>query len=69
MHSGEPPVEHDTLTVRHRYYNEPLLALKPWLEYRFSPKDLFNVKKTMKISKRWTDREGDSVDIVNTRIL
>ena len=65
MHFGEPPVEHDTLVLRHRYHMELLMAVKPWLEYRFSPKNLFKVKKTKKSFGSWTDREGDSVDIVN----
>lgn len=38
-HADEPPVESDTLEVRHRYWREPLDAIKPWLEYRFSPKE------------------------------
>lgn len=31
----EPPLERDTLEVRHRYWREPLDAIKPWLEYRY----------------------------------
>ena len=38
LHIGEPPAEYDTLEVWHRYWREPLEAIKPWLEYRFSPK-------------------------------
>ena len=38
-HANEPPVESDTLEVGHRYWYEPLDAIKPWLEYRFSLKD------------------------------
>ena len=38
MHIGEPPAEYDTLEVWHRYWREPLEAIRLWLEYRFSPK-------------------------------
>lgn len=38
LHIGEPPAECDTLEIWHRYWHEPLVAIKPWLEYRFSPK-------------------------------
>jgi hypothetical protein len=35
---NEPPFESDTLCLWHRYKIEPLMAIKPWLEYLFSPK-------------------------------
>lgn len=38
LHAGEPPLENDTLDIWYRYGSEPLMAIKPWLEYRFSPK-------------------------------
>lgn len=38
LHTGQPPVENDTLCICHRYRSEALMAIKPWLEYRFSPK-------------------------------
>ena len=31
----DPILEHDTLTVTHRYYPEGVEALRPWLEYQF----------------------------------
>lgn len=37
LHIGEPPAVCDTLEVWHRYWRGPLDAIKPWLEYRFSP--------------------------------
>jgi hypothetical protein len=40
LHIGEPPAEDDTLEVWHRYWREPLEAIKPWLEYRFSPRGM-----------------------------
>ena len=33
--SEEPPVEHDTLIVSHRYWPDALEALGPWLEYMY----------------------------------
>jgi hypothetical protein len=38
LHDGELPLERDTLEVIHRYWVEALTAVKPWLEYRFSPR-------------------------------
>jgi hypothetical protein len=40
FHAGKPPFENDTLCILHRYRLEPLLAVKPWLEYLFSPKPI-----------------------------
>jgi hypothetical protein len=34
---GEDPAKTDELEVRYRYGDGPLLPLKAWLEYRFSP--------------------------------
>lgn len=39
LHLDEPPGEHDTVEVMHRYYQGVLEALKPWLEYRFTQKE------------------------------
>lgn len=38
LHVGEPPVGNDTLDIWCRYGKVPLMALRPWLEYRFSPR-------------------------------
>jgi hypothetical protein len=38
FHADKPPYDNDTLCIWHRYHIEPLLAVKPWLEYLFSPK-------------------------------
>jgi hypothetical protein len=37
VHFGEEPVLCDTLELRYRYGDKPLLAIQPWLEYRFGP--------------------------------
>jgi post-segregation antitoxin (ccd killing protein) len=38
FHADKPPFSNNTLCVWHRYQLEPLLAVKSWLEYLFSPK-------------------------------